>query len=107
MGDWKAVNWDDLDTPTLVHILSGVWEVLANRLLIRFPFQQSQNVPAPPVVSPSGSFTVISEPTAESQANPLLVPYRCQFSCRWCNLPCGRTRQGHRHHSCFNCRHLR
>ena len=76
MGDWRAVNWDALDTHTLVHILSGVWGVLANRLLIRFPFQPSQNIPVPPVVSPSA---VISEPTAESQTNPLLVPHRCQF----------------------------
>lgn len=98
MGDWLTFDWERLDTPTLVHILSNVWRVLSSRLLARFPFSQSESVPVPGSSSPIGSFTVIGEPVDEGSFEPeLLIPFRCPFSCRWCSNPCGRSVEGHRH----------
>ena len=108
MGDWLTFDWERLDTPTLVHILSNVWRVLSSRLLVRFPFPQCESVPVPGNSSPVGSFTVIGEPVDEGSFEPeLLIPFRCPFSCRWCSNPCGRSVEGHRHHSCYQCRRRR
>ena len=38
MGDWATFDWRQLDTHTLVCILSGVWQELSSRLLARYPF---------------------------------------------------------------------
>ena len=58
-----------------------------------------------------GSYSVIDPPTpAASSGNQgpggLLIPFRCGYQCKWCPRECTR-REGHRYHSCFNCRRRR
>ena len=104
MGDWSTFDWRQLDTHTLVCILSGVWQELSSRLLARYPFPDTSGVHSVP--SPSGSFTVIGDSRESSENVPLRIPFQCEFKCRWCDAQCTR-REGHRYHSCFHCRHRR
>ena len=83
MGDWATFDWRQLDTHTLVCILSGVWQELSSRLLARYPF--SDTAGAHSVPSPSGSFTVIGDSRESSENVPLRIPFsvRLQVSVVW------------------------
>lgn len=39
-------------------------------------------------------------------SRPLLTPWSCGYSCRWCSQACTR-KEGHSHHSCYEHRHRR
>ena len=80
MGDWATFDWRQLDTHTLVCILSGVWQELSSRLLARYPF--SDTAGAHSVPSPSGSFTVIGDSRESSgeRSSPDSVSVRLQVS---------------------------
>ena len=39
MADWRAIDWSQLDTHSLIAIMSAVWRALENRLRERYPLQ--------------------------------------------------------------------
>ncbi len=53
-----------------------------------------------------GSYSVVDPPTPAASSSGLLIPFRCGYQCKWCPKECTRC-EGHRYHSCFNCRRRR
>ena len=45
------------------------------------------------------------EPSSSS-TRPLLRPWTCGYTCKWCSNPCTR-KEGHCNHSCYEHRHRR
>ena len=76
MGEWATFDWSQLDTHSLVCILSNFCKMLADRLLERYPFPAA--AAAPTVGSPTGSFSVVGDSRGEGRFDRLLItPFRC------------------------------
>ena len=58
----------------------------------------------------TSSYTVIDPPASsfstQRSCTGLLTPFSCGYKCKWCEAECTR-REGHTHHSCYNCRRRR
>ena len=98
MGDAAIIDCSVLTTNQLLVLFQAVSEEVARRLRDAEDSTSEYLFVEPP---PSRSSAQSS-----SAAPPLLQPFRCPYSCRWCEERCTR-REGHKYHSCFDHRRRR
>ena len=77
-----AMDIESLSTSDLVALAFQVLQELANRL------------------GRAGSSERVPEPAASEGEPALLVPNHCGYRCTFCERPCSRSDEGHRHHKC-------
>ena len=94
MGDAAIIDCSVLTTNQLLVLFQAVSEEVARRLRDAEDSTSEYLFVEPP---PSRSSAQSS-----SAAPPLLQPFRCPYSCRWCT-----RREGHKYHSCFDHRRRR
>ena len=98
MADWRTMDWQRLDTNSLVMVLNAVLHALTSRLVERYPFQSTPTPAAPPAMFASApsetGFSVVDAEDDDRNNGPaytfgpgsetLLTPYACPYRCRWC-----------------------
>ena len=107
--DAHAIHCSSLNQ--LLGTLLQIIVELANRFSIHLephPFPAFRG--AQRGASSSGSFEVLQpdeDPPIPGPNGQLLEPPTCAYRCRFCQQPCSRLPNQHKHHSCFEHRHRR